>query len=263
MRVALTIAGSDSGGGAGIQADLKTFHAHGVFGTSTITSVTAQNTRGVTGVWDLPPEAVRAQFRAVVEDFDVAAIKIGMLSGVAIVETVADLLEELAEGIPVVLDPVIAASSGDRLLRDNALRVLTDRLLPLATVVTPNAAETEALCGYPVPDRRAVENAAQRIHSFGAANVLVTGGDRREYDPEGKPISADLLFDGDSFRVFAAEFVESRNTHGTGCTLSSAIAANLANGIDLQESIGNAKNYVTEAIRNAPGLGKGHGPLKH
>lgn len=263
MRVVLTIAGSDSGGGAGIQADLKTFEAHGVFGTSAITGVTAQNTVGVSGVWDLPPDAVRGQIAAVLDDFPVAAIKIGMLSGAPIVAAVADILQERGEGIPVVLDPVMVATSGDRLLRDDALGLLRERLIPLAALVTPNVAEAEVLCGYRPLDREGMERAARDIFRLGAGSVLVKGGDRTEYDADGKRLAIDVLYDGTDCTVFDGEFVESRNRHGTGCTLSSAIAANLALGRSLYESVKRAKQYVTEGIRRAPGLGKGNGPLLH
>lgn len=263
MYTALTIAGSDSGGGAGIQADLKTFEAHGVFGTSAITSVTAQNTLGVSGVWDLPPEAVLAQIAAVLDDFPVAAIKIGMLSNAPISMAVADILAERAGEIPIVLDPVMVATSGDRLLRDDAVRVLTERLLPLATLLTPNVAEAEVLCGFRPDDRVQMEEAARHLLQLGAQSVLVKGGDRKEYDAEGKRLAVDLLYDGGESMFFTEEFVESRNTHGTGCTLSSAIAANLAVGRTLRDAVERAKQYVTRGIRYAPGLGGGNGPLLH
>lgn len=263
VHTVLTIAGSDSGGGAGIQADLKTFEAHGVFGTSAITSVTAQNTLGVRGVWDMPPEAVRGQIEAVLDDFTVAAIKIGMLSSASIIAAVADVLEERGRDIPIVLDPVMVATSGDRLLRDDALRALTDRLMPLATLLTPNVAEADVLCGFRPDDRAAMERAALHLFGFGPKNVLVKGGDRVERDAAGKRLAVDILFDGQAYTTFVGEFVESRNTHGTGCTLSSAIAANLACGLNVKVAVERAKQYVSAGIRNAPGLGNGNGPLLH
>lgn len=263
MTVALTIAGSDSGGGAGIQADLKTFEAHGLFGTSAITSITAQNTTGVSGVWDLEPEAVKGQIEAVLDDFPVAAIKIGMLSNARIIEAVADTLEERNLTAPVVLDPVMVATSGDRLLRDDAVESLITRLFPLSTLVTPNAAEAEALCGYIVDDREAIRTAAEAIRGMGPRAVLVKGGDREERDEEGRRIAYDLYFDGERYEPLQEEYIESESTHGTGCTLSSAIAAHLALGEDLIEAIRRAKRYVAEAIRTAPNLGIGHGPMNH
>lgn len=263
MNVVLTIAGSDSGGGAGIQADLKTFEAHGVFGTSAITSVTVQNTRGVRGVHDVPPDVVRQQVLAVLDDFDVSAIKIGMLSNADVISAVAEVLRGRAANVPVVLDPVMVATSGDRLLNEDALEALVGKLLPLATVLTPNVAEAEVLSGFRAESREDIRRAAQAILSYGPEYVLLKGGDREEYDEEGKRIALDLVLNSEEERWLPGEFVESSSTHGTGCTLSSAIAAGLACGADVFDAIESAKNYVTEAIRSAPGLGTGHGPLLH
>ncbi len=262
MTVALTIAGSDSGGGAGIQADLKTFEAHGVFGASAITSVTAQNTRGVRGVYDIPIEGIAAQINAVLDDFPVAAVKIGMLSSREIVAAVADLLRRRCVGVPVVLDPVMVATSGDRLLRGDAVAAIVEELMPLATLVTPNVAEAALLAGAPVEGEGETESVALRIRELGAAAVLVKGGDLRR-DGGMPPEAADFLLDGGEGSWLRAPFIPVSSTHGTGCTLSSAIAANLALGYPLAEAVRRAKDYVHAAIAAAPGLGAGHGPLRH
>lgn len=263
MKVVLTIAGSDSGGGAGIQADLKTFEAHGVFGTSAITSVTVQNTRGVRRVHDVPYDIVREQILAVLDDFDVSAIKIGMLSNVDVITVVAEVLRERAADIPVVLDPVMVATSGDRLLNEDALEALVGKLLPAATVLTPNVAEAEVLSGFAAQNRQDIRRAAQAILSDGPEHVLLKGGDREEYDEDGKRIALDFFLNSEEERWISGEFVDSSSTHGTGCTLSSAIAARLACGADVLDAVMAAKRYVTDAIRSAPGLGAGHGPLLH
>ena len=255
MRTALTIAGSDSSGGAGIQADLKTFAAHGVYGMSAITAVTAQNTMGVTGVIALPPEFVAAQIDAVVTDIPPNATKIGMLANAAIIEAVADALirHQLAN---IVLDTVMLAKSRARLLEDGAARRLRDRLLPLAHVVTPNVPEAESLTGLTIATVADLEEAARRIVSTGARAALVKGGHL-----PGPAI--DVLWDGRQMTRLEAARIETTHTHGTGCTLSSAIAARLALGDDLAQACRAAKDYVTRAIAQAPGLGHGHGPLRH
>jgi hydroxymethylpyrimidine/phosphomethylpyrimidine kinase len=258
MNVALTIAGSDSGGGAGIQADLKTFEAHGVFGTAAITSVTAQNTTGVRGVYDLSPEAVVDQINAVLDDFAVAAIKIGMLSNEEIVRAVARTLRDRAGQVPIILDPVMVSTSGHRLLRPGAVDALVSELFPLAVLVTPNVAEASLLTGIVVEDAASMDAAACAVAALGAASVLVKGGDLQE---EGA--STDILLTGGEIIRLAAPRIESTSTHGTGCTLSSAIAANLARGRSLVAAVEKGKEYVTEAIRRAPGLGAGAGPLRH
>lgn len=263
MNVVLTIAGSDSGGGAGIQADLKTFEAHGVFGTSAITSITAQNTQGVRSVHDVPPQIVGEQIHAVLDDFPVQAIKIGMLSNAKVVAVVADVLERHASTIPVVLDPVMVATSGDRLLKSDAVEMLVRRLLPLATLLTPNSAEAEVLCGFKPEGENGMRRAAKAIFEHGSSSVLVKGGDSKEHAQDGRRIALDLFFDGKSYHPLVGEFIDSTNTHGTGCTLSSAIAANLACGMQMLPAIQRAKQYVALAIRSAPGLGGGHGPLLH
>jgi hydroxymethylpyrimidine/phosphomethylpyrimidine kinase len=255
MKVALTIAGSDSGGGAGIQADLKTFAAHGVFGTSAITAVTVQNTRGVARIEAISPETVAAQIRAVFDDFAIAAAKTGMLFTTATIEAVVEALHDL-DFSTLVVDPVMVASSGDRLLRPEAEATLIEKLLPAAYIVTPNIPETEVLTGNEVETLDDMRAAARQIFDETGARALVKGGHRIER-------AVDVLYDGKTWHEFAAERLDAKNTHGTGCTLSAAIAANLALGKDLVDAARQAKAYVTRCIRHAPGLGHGTGPMNH
>jgi len=257
MRIprALTIAGSDSGGGAGIQADLKTFSAFRVFGMSVITAVTAQNSMGVQGVESLPPAFVALQLDSVLDDFGADAAKCGMLSTAPIIEAVAEVLRERPIA-NLVVDPVMVSKSGDPLLRPDARRALVERILPLALVVTPNLPEAGALTGFPVTDRESMEEAARRIADLGPRHVLVKGGHLK-----GDPV--DLLWDGHVFREFRGERIDSPNTHGTGCTLSAAIVAGLALGQSLTDSIARAKAYVTRAILEGFQAGRGVGQLRH
>ncbi len=252
---AMTIAGSDSGGGAGIQADLKTFAALGVYGTSVLTAITAQNTIGVTGVHEVPVDMVSAQIEAVITDIGTDAVKTGMLSSSDIIETVARELAHFRVD-RLVVDPVMVAKSGDRLLREEAVGAMRRSLLPLATVVTPNIPEAETLAEMKIESREDVRRAADRIVGMGAKAVVVKGGHL-----EGPAV--DLLYDGKEFREFEAPRVETRNTHGTGCTFASAIAAGLARGLALEEAVAAAKEYVTEAIKRSFDVGEGHGPLNH
>ena len=253
--VALTIAGSDSGAGAGIQADLKTFAAFEVYGASAITAVTAQNTLGVTAIEELPTHVIAAQVDAVVSDLGVAAVKTGMLSSAPIIETVADRLQ--AHGLSqAVVDPVMVAKGGDRLLREDAVEALVKRLLPLALVLTPNAGEAEVLSGRPVTTMEEAKEAAKTIAALGPRYVVVKGG---HFGDD----AVDVLFDGERFTELPARRVTTTSTHGTGCTFSSAIAAGLANGKWVEESVSDAKAYVTEAIGRAFPVGAGHGPLNH
>ena len=252
---ALTIAGSDSGGGAGIQADLKTFSAFRVFGMSVITAVTAQNSLGVQGVENLSPAFVAQQLRSVLEDFGTDAAKCGMLSTAPIIEAVAvGLTERRIEKL--VVDPVMVAKSGDRLLEPEARVALADRILPLALVVTPNLPEAEVLAGMRVVEPEDMEEAARRIHGMGPRYVLVKGGHL-------KGDATDLLWNGREFTRFSAARVDSQNTHGTGCTFSAAIAAGLARGQALGDAIRSAKAYVTRAIREGFQAGRGVGQLRH
>jgi hydroxymethylpyrimidine/phosphomethylpyrimidine kinase len=254
----LSIAGSDSGGGAGIQADLKTFQAFGTFGMTAVTAVTAQNTEGVQGVWPLPSDAVTQQIRAVAEDLGVDGIKIGMLHSAPLIEAVADAIRPLVQtGVPVVLDPVMQAKGGHALLEPSAEAALRDRLMPLATVVTPNLPEAERLAGLPVGDEEAQRAAGIRLLALGARWCLVKGG-----HAEGDTIT-DWLLGPETASPYRHPRVPTPHTHGTGCTLSSAIAARLAAGIGVPEAVQAAVEYVAGAIRNAPGLGHGHGPLRH
>ena len=252
---AMTIAGSDSGGGAGIQADLKTFAALGVYGTSVLTAITAQNTVGVTGVHEIPVDMVAAQIEAVVTDIGADAVKTGMLSSTEIIETVARELDRLRVG-PLVVDPVMVAKSGDRLLREDAVEAMRRRLLPLATVVTPNIPEAETLADMKITSGADARRAAETIVGHGARAVVVKGGHL-----SGPPV--DLFYDGRAFHELNAARIETRNTHGTGCTFASAIAAGLAKGLDLLEAVELAKEYVTEAIKRSFEIGQGHGPLNH
>jgi hydroxymethylpyrimidine/phosphomethylpyrimidine kinase len=257
--IAVTIAGSDSSGGAGIQADLKTFAALGVYGASVIAALTAQNTKGVTAIHDVPADFVAAQIDAVFSDLDVGAVKIGMLSQTAAIEAVAEgLARHHAKNI--VLDPVMVATSGDRLLASSAVEALRRKLIPLALVVTPNLPEAAALTGAtPARDEREMEVQARELLTLGARTVLIKGG-----HGEGDE-SVDLLIGQGEVVRLAAKRIATRNTHGTGCTLSSAIAAGLARGLDLVAAVQQAKAYVTAAIAAADrlGVGHGHGPLHH
>jgi hydroxymethylpyrimidine/phosphomethylpyrimidine kinase len=256
MRTALTIAGSDSGAGAGIQADLKTFAAHGVYGTSAITAVTAQNSLGVTRIEALSADLVSAQIEAVVSDFGAHAAKTGMLANAAIVEAVAAAVLDLE--IPLlVVDPVMVAKSGDRLLDDEALGAMKAELVARAFLVTPNIPEAEALSGVGIRTDADRKEAARRIVALGATAVVIKGGHLPTDD------ITDLLFIDGEFVEFRQPRVPGRHTHGTGCTFSAAITAALARGGDLREAIMAAQQYVAEAIRHAPDVGRGHGPMGH
>ena len=256
MRKALTIAGSDSSGGAGIQADLKTFAAHGVYGLSAITAVTAQNTLGVTAVETLSADLVTAQIEAVMSDIGADAAKTGMLANAAIVEAVAAAVEDLE--IPLlVVDPVMIAKSGDRLLDDEALGAMKSELIRKAFLVTPNIPEAETLAGITIRTEDDRREAARRIHGLGASAVVIKGG----HMPS--PAILDLLYDGERFVEFPTERIAGTNTHGTGCTFAAAVTAHLALGHELEEAIRQAQAYVAAAIRCAPGLGGGHGPMDH
>src|SRR5438876_6894253 len=251
---ALTIAGSDSGGGAGIQADLKTFAALGVYGLSALTAITAQNTQGVRAAQDLPPELVEAQIDAVLEDIGANAAKTGMLSNSAIIDVVARCVSRW--NLRLVVDPVMVAKGGDPLLQPEAITTLSSVLLPLAEVVTPNLLEAEALTGKRVETLDDMRAAARAIAALGPRHVVVKGG-HRAADP------VDVYFDGKRFAELRAERISTRHTHGTGCTFSAAIAAYIARGLPVDAAVTAAKNYITEAIRHAPGLGSGHGPVGH
>ncbi|WP_321495658.1 bifunctional hydroxymethylpyrimidine kinase/phosphomethylpyrimidine kinase [uncultured Desulfobacter sp.] len=257
---ALTIAGSDSGGGAGVQADLKTFSALGVFGMSAITALTAQNTHSVTGIFPVSPAFIGEQIDAVMDDIGTNAVKIGMLHSPEVIEMVADKLKQW-QCPNVVLDPVMISKSGDKLLQEDAVAALTKHLLPLATVITPNLPEASVLLGKTIDTQDKMEDAAKALADLGAANVLVKGG----HLASGPGI--DLLHESASGQVtrYTEDRVDTQNSHGTGCTLSSAIAAGLARGLDLKAAVAQAKNYITEALKAGADIqtGSGHGPVHH
>jgi hydroxymethylpyrimidine/phosphomethylpyrimidine kinase len=257
--IALTIAGSDSSGGAGIQADLRTFAALGVHGATAITALTAQNTVGVDAVQLSPPDFVLAQMRAVARDLKVGGIKTGMLGSLGIVEAVIVGLQDFP-GVPVVVDPVMVAQSGDVLLEEDAIEAIRTRLMPLAVLVTPNMPEAAKLLGEPIArNENEMTLQAKRLCELGAAAVLLKGGHATT------PLSVDILVDAEGTHRFEAPRTPTRNTHGTGCTLSAAIAAELAKGASLREAVKTAKVYVTAAIAAADRLriGKGRGPVHH
>ena len=256
MRTALTIAGSDSSGGAGIQADLKTFQAHGVFGMSAVTAVTVQNTRGVFGIQEMSPEIVGGQIDCLFDDIVIHAVKIGMVASVPLIEAIAAALAG-RERPPVVLDPVMISKSGFPLLQETAQSALVEHLFPLAEVVTPNIHEAERLIGQPIESLAAMRDAARAIRDRGARKVVVKGGHLGDAE------ATDILYDGRDFRELTAERVDTRNTHGTGCTFSSAIAANLALGKSFFAAVADAKDYISGAIAQSLDIGQGHGPTHH
>jgi hydroxymethylpyrimidine/phosphomethylpyrimidine kinase len=256
VKVVLTIAGSDSGGGAGIQADLRTFAAHGVHGTSAITAVTAQNSVTVTDYVALEPRMVVAQVEAVASDMPIAAVKTGMLANRDIVSAVADVVRRLA--MPhLVVDPVMVAKGGARLLDPDAEQAYADRLVALAEVLTPNLMETEALLGRPVRTREQMREAARELRGRGPRVVVVKGGHLAGDE------AVDIFYDGERLEELAAPRIHTQNTHGTGCTYSAAIAARLALGDQPFEAVRGAKEYLTEAIRRSYSVGRGHGPVDH
>jgi hydroxymethylpyrimidine/phosphomethylpyrimidine kinase len=256
MRTVLTIAGSDSSGGAGIQADLKTFAALGVYGMCVITALTAQNTLGVSGVHEVPAGFIAAQIDAIFADIVPDAVKSGMLANAEIVGLVADKARQYGFR-NLVVDTVMAAKSGGRLLSEDAVAALRERLIPIARVVTPNIPEAEALVGHGIDSEDAVRDAAREIQSWGPEAVVVKGGHRRGQ------LAVDVLFDGRGFREYAAPWVDTTSTHGTGCTFASAIAACLARGESVRDAVGQAKEYLTEALRHAYPIGHGQGPVHH
>jgi len=257
IPVALTIAGSDSGGGAGIQADLRTFAFHRVHGTSAITCVTAQNTVGVSRVDVLSPESVTDQIDAVVSDIGVQALKTGMLPNSAIIDAVASALRSTNLST-IVIDPVMVSRAGVQLIEDEAIAILISRLIPLATILTPNRYEAQILSGITIETLEDMKRAAQHIHGLGADVVVVKGGGM-----DGTQRGTDVMFDGDRLDILTTEQVKTQDTHGTGCTLSAAIAANLALGHAPTEAIRQGKQYVTTALRHSLRIGEGQGPVGH
>ncbi|MFW9898067.1 MAG: bifunctional hydroxymethylpyrimidine kinase/phosphomethylpyrimidine kinase [Candidatus Thorarchaeota archaeon] len=259
MKKVLTIAGADSGGGAGIQADLKTFSARGVFGMSAITALTAQNTIGVQSVFEVNPEFVGEQIDSVMTDMGADAWKTGMLSNAKIIQIVSDRASRYNVEL-LVVDPVMIAKSGDPLLQSEAKNTLISKLVPLAYVITPNLHEAKVLTGINIQKIEEAKETAIKIHEMGAKNVVVKGG----HFPDTEE-SIDILYDGDYFTIFQAPRINTKNTHGTGCTFASAIAAELAKGFDIIRAVHTAKAYITKAIQRADELhiGKGHGPTNH
>lgn len=255
VQTALTIAGSDCSGGAGIQADIKTMMANGVYAMSAVTALTAQNTLGVTGIMEVPPEFLAKQLDAVFTDIRPDAVKIGMVSSGALIGVIADKLQQY-EAVNIVVDPVMVSTSGSRLMSEEAVAVLKERLLPLAAVLTPNIPETEVLWGEKIGSATGMETAAEQIYGTYHAAVLCKGGHSLND-------ANDYLYTGKGGRWFQGEHIDNPNTHGTGCTLSSAIAAQLAQGADLEQAVGRAKQYISGALADQLDLGKGSGPLNH
>ncbi|MFH2218434.1 MAG: bifunctional hydroxymethylpyrimidine kinase/phosphomethylpyrimidine kinase [Pseudomonadota bacterium] len=256
MKIALTIAGSDSSGGAGIQADLKTFQAHGVFGMSAVTAVTVQNTQGVYDIQEMTPRIVHDQITCLFDDSKIHAVKIGMVSSIELIRAIAEALKAVKPP-PVVLDPVMISKSGYRLLNPDAQDALVQYLFPLAEVITPNIYEAEALIGRKIAGVEEMKNAARDILKLGARKVVVKGGHL------GKGRATDILYDGREFKALESRRIKTKNTHGTGCTFSSAVAANIALGKTFFESVTLAKAYITGAIAHSLSIGKGHGPTHH
>jgi hydroxymethylpyrimidine/phosphomethylpyrimidine kinase len=256
MKQVLTIAGSDSGGGAGIQADIKAMSANGVFAMSVITAITAQNTEEVTEVFELPTSIIEAQIDAVFDDFEVAAVKIGMLSSADIVRTVARMLKPQSV-VNLVVDPVMVSKSGQTLLKPDAVEALKRELIPMALVITPNVYEAEQLSGMPIKSLADARQAAKALYKMGCKHVLIKGGHLIAER------GTDILYDGKFFNIFKGDFIDTPHTHGTGCTYASAIAAQLARGKTLPDAIQTAKTYLTEAIRHGLAIGHGKGPTNH
>lgn len=256
MKTALTIAGSDCSGGAGIQADLKSISANGVFGMSVITAITAQNTMGVFGIQDITPEMISQQIRVIFEDIKVDAIKIGMVSKIESIKAIGQALRAVNNLPPVVVDPVMVSKSGFKLLSDDAKETLIKELFPLAQLITPNLPEAEEILGIKISNLEEMKEAALMLKKLGPKYVLVKGG-HLEND------ATDLLYDGEKFVYLKQERINTKHTHGTGCTLSSAIAANLAKGMNIEDAVNEGKKYITVAIENGFKLGNGVGPTNH
>lgn len=255
MKTVLTIAGSDSSGGAGIQADIKTMTANGVYAMSAVTALTAQNTTGVTGIMEVAPEFLGRQLDCIFTDIYPDAVKIGMVSSAKLIETISERLK-FYDAKNIVVDPVMVSTSGSKLLRDDAIETLKNRLFPLATVLTPNILEASILSGVSIENETDMIKAAQTISSEYGCAVLCKGGHSIND-------ANDLLYHNNKYKWFIGEKINNKNTHGTGCTLSSAIACGLAKGLDLETSIGSAKEYISGALRAMLDLGKGNGPLNH
>ena len=256
MKTALTIAGSDSSGGAGIQADIKSMSANGVFAMSVITAITAQNTMGVFGIEDISPEMIKSQIKVIFDDIKVDAVKIGMVSKIESIKAISEALREIKDLPPIILDPVMVSTSGYKLLSDDAKETLIKELFPLSTLITPNLPEVEEILGIKIEDVEDMKETAKKLKKLGTKYVLIKGGHL-------KNDATDLLFDGENFIYFKEQKINTNNTHGTGCTLSSAIAANLAKGMSIEEAIRESKEYITLAIKHGFKIGHGVGPTNH
>ncbi len=259
IKFVLTIAGSDSGAGAGIQSDIKTFHNYGLYGLTVLTAVTAQNTIGVQSSFELPPEIIEAQLKSVFDDFEIEVAKTGMLSSDKVIDAVSGYLRNKAY-IKLVIDPVLSSKNGFTMLNEKGISVLKSKLFPLAYVVCPNIPEAEILSGVGIKSAEDIEEAAKAIFNTGCKNVLIKGG----HMPESTGIEkgVDFLYNGKKFVMFQSKFVKSENTHGIGCTFSAALASNLAIGESLKDSIVNSKAYVVESLKSTHKIGKGFGPVE-
>lgn len=260
MKKVLTIAGSDSGGGAGIQADIKTMTLHQVYAASVITAVTAQNTLGVQDVKTLSARAVSSQLESVLKDIKFSALKTGMLANSKIIEAVALKIRKYSLN-NLVVDPVMVATSGDLLLKKEAVKTYQEKLFPAAEIITPNLHEAKVLAGVEVEKKIELKELAEELFKFGSSYVLIKGGHSSQNNQPRKAV--DLLYDGSQFTKFEAEYIQTNNTHGTGCTLSAAIASNLAKGMGMEKAVGEAKYYLTEAIKNHFIVGLGNSPVNH
>jgi hydroxymethylpyrimidine/phosphomethylpyrimidine kinase len=258
-KCVLTIAGSDSGAGAGIQSDLKTFKNHGLYGVTVITAITAQNTLGVQKVYDLRTEIVEEQLKSVLSDFKISHIKTGMLSNGNVIETAAKHIKKQGR-IKLVIDPVILSKNGKALLSEQGINVLIKKLIPLSYLITPNIPEAEMLTGVSIDSMDDIEIAAVILYEMGAKNVLIKGGHMKK--STGLAVGTDILFDGSRFYMFNAQIIKSRNTHGIGCTLSAAITSNLVLGYSLIDSVQSAKNYIVKSLKRSAIIGKGKGPVE-
>lgn len=256
MITALTIAGSDPSGGAGIQADLKTFHAHGVYGLSVITAVTAQNTQKVHSIVEIPPETVHDQIVCLFDDIHIHAVKIGMIPSISLIESIADALKKVKSPV-VVLDPVMASTDGYKLQNTDACQAMVEKLFPLTEILTPNINEAEILTGIRITNLKSARSAARSLIQLGLSKVVVKGGHIKNES------ATDILYDGNEFFELRKDWIQTANTHGTGCTFSSAVAANLARGKAFFPAVSDAKEYITGALKNSLPIGKGHGPTHH
>jgi hydroxymethylpyrimidine/phosphomethylpyrimidine kinase len=258
VKFALSIAGSDSSAGAGIQSDLKTFHNHGVYGLTAVTSITAQNTTGVQDTFELPANIIKAQLNSLFDDFNIKAAKTGMLSSAKVIDAVFEELKD--KNIKLIIDPVILSKNGYTLLDDKGVEELKKKLIPVSFLITPNIHELEFISGWKIRTEEDIYIAAKVIYDMGTENVLIKGG---HFTKEmGLTLGTDILFDGEYFNYFESEIVNTKNTHGIGCTLSAAITANIASGMNLNNSISDAKKYISESLKKSKKVGRGYGPVE-